>query len=297
MNSWAIALGHNPQIAVTSHGWALLAPLQLEGDTLSWTALLPDSGPRSIKVELLDNPNALHICAGDQILTETDRTFVHRSVRRMFRADEKFEDFWRRCRGLNLLCRCATLKAGALVRSASVFEDVVKTFCTTNCHWRNTKKMVVNLCRMFGESGSGGNRSLHAFPTVERVASLSEEDLKKAAVGYRGQYILRFARNVANGYIDLEQWDASADPIVLRDELLAVPGIGPYAANHILMLVGHYGFIPCDSDVSGYLGLSPRLHRRQAERVIKRRFAKWRNHAFLAYKFERVFSNRNYIDC
>jgi hypothetical protein len=34
---------------------------------------------------------------------------------------------------------------------ATVFEDVVKTICTTNCSWWNTKLTVTNLCRMFGE--------------------------------------------------------------------------------------------------------------------------------------------------
>ena len=29
-----------------------------------------------------------------------------------------------------------------------LFEDVAKTICTINAHWRNTKRMVENLCRV-----------------------------------------------------------------------------------------------------------------------------------------------------
>lgn len=32
------------------------------------------------------------------------------------------------------------------MRSATVFEDIVKTICTVNCHWRNTKLMVSMRC-------------------------------------------------------------------------------------------------------------------------------------------------------
>ena len=43
-------------------------------------------------------------------------------------------------------------------------------------------------------------------------------------------------------------------PDALRSSLLGVKGVGSYAANHLLMLLGHYDQIPCDSEVREYLG-------------------------------------------
>ena len=45
--------------------------------------------------------------------------------------------------------------------------------------------------------------------------------------------------------------------------LLGVTGIGPYGANHMLVLLGHYGFVPCDSEVRAYLGLPPKTKQKK----------------------------------
>ena len=84
-------------------------------------------------------------------IEEADREFIRERVRWMFRADEDFQEFWKLCRGHGILRHCRSNRMGALHRSATIFEDVVKTICTVNCQWRNTKRMVGNLCRMFGE--------------------------------------------------------------------------------------------------------------------------------------------------
>ena len=45
----------------------------------------------------------------------------------MFRADEDFGEFWDLCRGHAVLRHCRSERTGALLRCATVFEDVVKT--------------------------------------------------------------------------------------------------------------------------------------------------------------------------
>jgi 3-methyladenine DNA glycosylase/8-oxoguanine DNA glycosylase len=85
---------------------------------------------------------------------------------------------------------------------------------------------------------------------------LSEDDLKEAKLGFRARYVAGFARRGADG--DLDAWCGETDSDLLRSALLGVKGIGSYAANHLLMLLGHYGEIPCDSEVREHLGVSPK---------------------------------------
>ena len=73
-------------------------------------------------------------------------------------------------------------------------------------------------------------------------------------------------------------------------------GVGSYAANHLLMLLGHYDQIPCDSVVREYLGMSPKASQKEVEQAVAKRYGHWGRFAFLAYKFERVFTRRNYVD-
>ena len=69
-----------------------------------------------------------------------------------------------------------------------------------------------------------------------------------------------------DGDLDLDAWCREEDTAALRATVLGVKGIGNYAANHLLMLLGHYDQIPCDSEVRSYLGISPKAPQKEVER-------------------------------
>ncbi len=214
----------------------------------------------------------------------------------MFRADEDFTEFWGLCRGHTVLRQCKSMRTGGLLRCATVFEDVVKTMCTINAHWRNTKRMVENLCRMFGESCPGDGEAF-TFPSPERLAAASARELQDAKLGFRAHRVGEFARRVAGGDLDLDAWCMEKNTDALRETVLTVKGIGNYAANHLLMLLGHYDQIPCDSEVRTYLGISAKASQKEVERLAAKRYGHWGRFTYLAYKFQRVFSKENYVDC
>lgn len=60
--------------------------------------------------------------------------------------------------------------AGRIVRSPTVFEDVVKTLCTTNCSWGATQRMVGALLEHLGRRAPGScpaGAAGRAFPTPD----------------------------------------------------------------------------------------------------------------------------------
>jgi 3-methyladenine DNA glycosylase/8-oxoguanine DNA glycosylase len=147
-----------------------------------------------------------------------------------------------------------TRGAGRLFRGATVFEEVVKTLCTTNCSWSATTRMVSALVELLGERAPGAPEtgpSGRAFPTPEAMAGVGEEFYKDVArCGYRGKYLLALARSVAGGDLDLESLDAEPGELPddeLERRLLALPGVGPYAAAHVMMLLGRYSRLVLDS--------------------------------------------------
>jgi hypothetical protein len=48
--------------------------------------------------------------------------------------------------------------------------------------------------------------------------------------------------------------------------------------------------------VREYLGVSPRAAQKEVERAAAKRYGHWGKYCYLAYKFERVFGKRNYVD-
>jgi 3-methyladenine DNA glycosylase/8-oxoguanine DNA glycosylase len=148
---------------------------------------------------------------------------------------------------------------------------------------------------MFGEPCAGDGEAF-TFPTPEQLVAGTLDELKAAKLGFRARYIPEFARRVVDGDLDLDAWCREQDSEALRTSLLDVKGVGSYAANHLLMLLGHYRAIPCDSVVREYLGMSPKASQKEVERAVAKRYGHWGRFAFLAHKFERVFKRLNYVD-
>src|SRR5690606_27725967 len=166
---------------------------------------------------------------------DADLAGIIRDVKHMLRFDEPLEEFYEIAAdkpGIEWACRS---QAGRLLRSATVFEDLVKTMCTTNCSWSLTRKMVVNLTDLLGDEADAGVR---AFPTAEAMAAVSSEFYREEIrAGYRSPYLHELAEAVAEGRVDPEAWLASDLPTLeLKQEIKRVKGIGDYAADNLLKL-------------------------------------------------------------
>ena len=77
-----------------------------------------------------------------------------------------------------------------------------------------------------------------AFPTPEELAAATEEELRECNLGYRAKYVLRSARDVAEGKISLEKISAMDYPAA-REELLKFYGVGEKVADCICLFALH----------------------------------------------------------
>ena len=138
------------------------------------------------------------------------------------------------------------MNVGRLLRSPTVFEDLVKTICTTNCSWGLTKNMVTNLVGKLGEETKDGKRT---FPKPEAMAEMDEKFYREEIrAGYRSPYFAELAEAVASGKINPESWLNSELPTPeLKKEMKKIKGVGDYAAENLLKLVGRYDGLALDS--------------------------------------------------
>ena len=176
-----------------------------------------------------------------------------------------------------------------MLRSPTVFEDVVKTICTTNCSWGLTVTMVNALVGELGTPAIGGDGpATNAFPTPAAMASVDEAFYRRVVrAGYRAPRFVELARGVADGAIELEDL---ADPDrerlpddELEQRLLALPGVGPYAAAHIMMTLGRNPRLVLDSWTRPTYARLAGARRRPSDRTIERRFRRYGADAGLAF--------------
>ena len=206
----------------------------------------------------------------------------------MLRLDQDLSTFYDQARDDPDLAWAVT-GAGRMIQSPTVFEDVIKTVCTTNCTWSATVRMVNALVSELGDPATGGSGPLtNAFPTPDVMASAPEafyRDVVRA--GYRGAYLIELSRRVASGEVDLEALAAAGPDERTDDELeqqlLALPGVGPYAAAHIMMTIGHNSRLILDSwtrpTYAKALGRTKPVVRRRDPATVPplRRAAGWRS--------------------
>ena len=229
-----------------SHGVATLPPSHVDEERWTLEVTLPiPRGARTVRVAQGRGRNARVEVVGPEV-SERARAALHTQLRHMFRLDEDLSAFYAVASEDEALAWAAA-GAGRMLRSPTVFEDVVKTICTTNCAWGGTVRMVTALVDELGTAAPGGKRT---FPTPAAMATAPESFYRDVArAGYRGAYLLQLADDVAAGAIDLEELN---DPEIPDDEvearLLALPGVGPYAAAHVMLTsLGRYSRLVLDS--------------------------------------------------
>jgi len=183
----------------------------------------------------------------------------------------------------------AATGAGRMLRSPTVFEDVVKTLCTTNCSWGLTVTMVNALVTNLGDPAAGERDPLrNAFPTPDTMAAQDEAFYREVVrSGYRAPRFIELAELQATGAIDLEALGAASRDEIPDEEverqLLALPGIGPYAAAHVMMTIGRNSKLILDSWTRPKYKRVTGARRQPADAQIIKRFRRYGPEAGLAF--------------
>lgn len=121
-------------------------------------------------------------------------------------------------------------------------QDSWETLCTfiisQNNNIKRIRGIVERLCETFGEPIDGG----FSFPTPQRLAKASLEELAPLRSGFRAKYLLDAAQKVVSNEVDLsaictmEYQDA-------KDCLCKIYGVGPKVADCVLL----FGFYRLES--------------------------------------------------
>ena len=263
-----------------SHGWSELLPCEYVGaETLVRVLDVGEAAPVTVTVTGGDG-GSLRVRAARR-LNKREAARVVRDVRHMFRLDEEMTHFYAAVSTRPAFAWIARDGAGRLLRSPTVYEDLVKSICTTNCTWALTKKMVAGLVQSIGREARDGRR---AFPTPGAMAAEPVEFYRDVVrAGYRAEYLKELAGRVAAGEIDPESWLASDLPTAqLKREMKKVKGVGDYAAENLLKLVGRYDVLALDSWVRAQFARKHRRGRACDDQEIARFYARFRDWRGLA---------------
>ncbi len=113
------------------------------------------------------------------------------------------------------------------------WEALCSFIISQNNNIPRIKGIVERLCEHFGE-GESGKKS---FPSAQKLAPLSVDDLAPLRAGFRAKYIIDAANKVSSGVVDFNA--INENPIEFgREELQKIKGVGAKVAECTLL----YGF-------------------------------------------------------
>ncbi len=163
-------------------------------------------------------------CLSHYLQTDIDLT----SVLASFPDDEPMRNSVAACRGLRLLRQEPWECLASFILSST--KQIVQI-----------QQIVALLCKRFGTplAVPPGHEPVFDFPSVERIAACTEQELRDCKMGFRAPNLLRTAKLIAAGDVDLHRLH-SLTVEAARAELLKFPGVGNKIANCVLLFA--YGF-------------------------------------------------------
>jgi N-glycosylase/DNA lyase len=138
--------------------------------------------------------------------------------------------------------------------------------------------MVQGLVNEMGQPSNDGRRS---FPAPEALAQQSEKFFRdRVRAGYRAPYLKELAQRISSGALNVETWLSSDLPLSeLLKEMKSVKGVGDYAAENLLKLIGRYDGLALDSWTRAQFARVRNKGRAASDKKIARfysRFNSWR---------------------
>lgn len=92
------------------------------------------------------------------------------------------------------------LCGGIRVLRQDGWESIASFIISQNNNIKRISGIIERLCENFGEEIGMG---LYSFPSAEKIAALTVDDLAPLRCGFRARYLIDAAQRVANGEVDL----------------------------------------------------------------------------------------------
>lgn len=131
------------------------------------------------------------------------------------------------------LAEAARYAPGIRILNQEPFEALISFIISQNNNIKRISGIVERLCENFGDP-IGKTDDRYAFPSAERLAALTPDDLAPIRAGFRHRYIIDAAQKIADGTIVLENL-RTLPYEEAKAELMQITGVGVKVADCVLL--------------------------------------------------------------
>ncbi len=177
-------------------------------------------------VKICDIEDGLRISGTRAEFNKTWKNFLdlerdYASIRKSFATDEFTKNAAEFGRGIRLL--------------QQDHWEALCSFIISQCNnIPRIRSIVRTLCKNFGQKIEFEGQDYFTFPSPQKIASLTLEDLAILKCGYRAPYILEAAKSIVNGTLDFEMLSQMDTPTA-RKSIMTQKGVGAKVADCFLL--------------------------------------------------------------
>ena len=231
---------------VLSHGWYMLAPFQLDRDsmTLHYTYQATSGDVLHLSMGQVGEQIQVDVPDVDTVSPDLNDE-ISNVVKTIFNTNWDLTPFYRAMRDFEGYDWLENERKGRILIAPTVWEDLAKVLLTTNTTWAQTIQMSQRLCYLGTPHPTLSNT--FAFPSPQMIANIDFEVFASALrAGYRTAYLYKLAQKITQGELDVESW-RMLDGETLYRQVKSLKGYGDYSAGTIVRMLGHFDKLAIDS--------------------------------------------------
>ena len=165
------------------------------------------------------------------IFTHTDRKTIRRFWIPYFGLDEDYSALCQRFCTDAVLKKAVDFAPGIRVLRQDPWETLCSFIISQNNNIPRIRGIIGRMCDLLGEDVGA---PMAAFPTPQRLAACTLEDLAPLRAGFRARYLIDAAQKAASGQTDLKRLSALPTDEARR-QLMQICGVGTKVADCVLL--------------------------------------------------------------
>ena len=176
-------------------------------------------------LQIWQSPDHLVFCG-------EDADFLEHTLPRYLGLDEDYPSIRALLSRDPVLQKAISYAPGIRILRQDSWEALCSFIISQNNNIKRIKGIIDRMCRQFGEPIQEGKA--YTFPTPQRLAQTTLEELAGLRSGFRAKYILDAAEKISTGQVDLESL-GSLPLQQAREELMKIKGVGKKVADCALL--------------------------------------------------------------
>ena len=172
-------------------------------------------------------------------LNDAEQQELSLMLLRALRADENLAEFYALAKEDKILQHLLPDLCGMhTIAWPELFPALILAVSLQMAPMKRSNQMMDLLMQHFGEGAEFDHKIVRYWPSPERIATTSVDELKiKAKLGYRAQNLVAIAQALQQGFPTMDKLYAM-EPTEAKQKLLNLRGIGYYSAELIMPSMG-----------------------------------------------------------